>query len=174
MRTIALLGAGSAAIHQLRYAIGYGEGAPAALAAHPHGYFEAALPGIATSLVIAIAAAVVRIGSGSARRRSRSFFELWLAYAFVLAAIYGLQETLEGSGAIANGGWIGIALAIPAGLLVALSMRGAEAAEAISRWIEIVVVRCTGVHFVAITRERCASVVLHVRGARGPPLPSVV
>jgi hypothetical protein len=37
VRSLALLGAASAAIHQLRYAIGYGDGASAALAAHPHG-----------------------------------------------------------------------------------------------------------------------------------------
>jgi hypothetical protein len=40
-----------------------------------------------------------------------------------------VQETLEGAGALAGGGWIGFALAFPGGLLVALGIRGADVAE---------------------------------------------
>ena len=43
LRALALLGAGAVAIHQLRYAIAYGNTAPQELAAH-HAYFDLALP----------------------------------------------------------------------------------------------------------------------------------
>jgi hypothetical protein len=134
VRAIALLGAASAAIHQLRYAIGYGDGASRALAAHPHGYLTTLLPGIATALVITLAAALMRLARrGSAREGGvdvarASLPTMWLACAVALAAIFSIQETLEGAGAAAHGGWIGLALALPVGLLVALALRGADAA----------------------------------------------
>lgn len=138
VRAIALLGAGSAAVHQLRYAIGYGSAAPHVLAAHGHGYLEVALPGVMTAAVIALAAGLQRVagarregGGRDAQRLRASLPALWLTAAVALAVIYGAQETLEGSGAVAGGGWIGLALAIPGGLLVALALRGADAAEAL-------------------------------------------
>jgi hypothetical protein len=130
LRALALLGAGAVAIHQLRYAITYGDGAPHALAAH-HAYFDLALPAVATVFVVALAAVLIRIARGraSAPDRRTSFFALWLCCALTLGTVYGVQETLEGAGALAGGGWIGFALAFPAGFLVALAMRGADAAE---------------------------------------------
>jgi hypothetical protein len=135
VRAIALLAAGSAAIHQLRYAIGYGDAAPHALALHGHGYLTVALPGVMTAALIALAGGLMRLAGGrrldDARRMRPSLAALWLAATIALALIYGTQETIEGSGALAGGGWIGLALAVPAGFLVALALGGAEAAESL-------------------------------------------
>jgi hypothetical protein len=137
VRAIALLAAGSAAIHQLRYAIGYGDAAPHALATHGHGYLIVALPGVMTVALIALAGVLMRAAGGrsrpldDARRINASLPALWLAATIALALIYGTQETIEGSGAFAGGGWIGLALAVPAGFLVALALGGAEAAESL-------------------------------------------
>jgi hypothetical protein len=131
LRALALIGAGAVGIHQLRYAIAYGDGAPAELARHNHGYFELALPAVATVFVVALAALLMRIAHGRAAAPTRrvSLAALWLCCALALGGIYGVQETLEGAGALAGGGWLGFALAFPAGLLVALGIRGSEVAE---------------------------------------------
>src|SRR3954447_26625362 len=105
-RAVALFGAGAVATHQLRYAIAYGDAAPRALAAHNHGYMNVTLPALATLFVIAFAAVVIRLALGT---------------------FYGVQESLEGAGALAGGGWIGFALAFPIGLLVAVGLRGSDA-----------------------------------------------
>ena len=132
LRALALVGAGSAAIHQLRYAIGYGDGAPHALATHgAHGYLEVAFPAIAAAALIALAAALMRLARRPAQSTPRraSLLALWLGCALALATTFAFQETLEGAGALAGGGWIGLVLAIPGGLLVALALRGSDAAE---------------------------------------------
>jgi hypothetical protein len=130
VRAVALFGAGAIAVHQLRYAIAYGDSAPQALAAHNHAYMDLTLPAVATVFVIALAAVLIRIARGrSARPGGRTpLLALWLCCALTLGAIYGVQETLEGAGAIAGGGWLGFALAFPAGFLVALALRGSDAA----------------------------------------------
>jgi hypothetical protein len=184
VRAIALLGAGSAAIHQLRYAIGYGNGAGHALAAHPHGYLRAVLPGLAAALIIAFAVVLIRLARrGSARpaqgqprqeAHAASLTVLWLACALALAAIFFVQETLEGANAVTGGGWIGLALALPAGLLVALALRGADAAE-----IRIV----TGMLRIQVAAASAVAVAPQLRparlremrlGARAPPPAFVV
>ena len=166
------MGAASAAIHQLRYAIGYGEGASSSLAAHPHGYLVAAMPGLATAAMIALAAILMRASGGSRIRRQRSFMWTWIGCAFALAAIYGAQETLEGAGAVAAGGWIGLALAVPAGLLVALAIRGADAgapARVVLAWVVTRIIAR-----VAAAQERQARAFVRLVRARGPPQAFVV
>ena len=178
MRSLALVGAASAAIHQLRYAIGYGDRASAALAAHPHGYLSAAMPGVLTALVIAIAAMLMRAAGIRPRSSGSTRFPFWvlaLTCAAALALIYTAQETLEGAGAFADSGWIGLALSLPAGFLVALALRGADAAEALR-------VRDALVRFVASVAAplRSAESLVWIRlapaplGARGPPASFVV
>lgn len=177
LRSIALLAAASAGVHELRYLIAYGEGASRALDTHPHGYLSVALPGVITVALIVVAAAVFRVAGGrSASGPPRhSLLAAWFACTALLALIYGTQETLEGAGAIAGSGWIGLALALPFGLLVALTLRGADSAEPPR-------VRGAGVRAVLVA----AAAVLHgpapggaraaaarIR-ARGPPLPFVV
>jgi len=133
VRALALLGAGSLAIHQLRYAIAYGSASPHALGAHGHGYLGIAMPAVIVLALLALACGMTRLAHGrrdDARRASLPL--LWLGATVALAAVYGAQETLEGAGAIAGSGWIGLALAVPAGLLVAVALRGANAAEALT------------------------------------------
>jgi hypothetical protein len=183
VRAIALLGGGSAAIHQLRYSIGYGDDASAALAAHPHGYLHSVLPGIATAIAIALATLLTRVARGTragsptasnSPSRGESLLRLWLSCAIALASIYFVQETVEGSGAVLHGGWIGIALAVPVGLLVALALRGARAAETISAFAPLVAIALrtvrTAIGPIAIPPTRVRS----ARAARGPPTLSVV
>jgi hypothetical protein len=194
VRSIALLGAGAAAIHQLRYAIGYGDAAPRALAAHGHGYLAVALPGVLTAALIALAGMLMRLagarrGSNGVRGAYRTrvpgrsagarvgapLAVIWLAATVALATIYGSQETLEGAGAFAGGGWIGLALAVPAGLLVALALRGARAAEELRTAGAIlrafVIPSSAPVAHVAATPPRLPDLRF---GARGPPAASVV
>jgi hypothetical protein len=176
IRAIALLGAGAVAIHQLRYAIAYGNAAPQELAVHNHGYFELALPAVATLFVFALTAVLIRIARGRAAAPNRRIplTGLWLCCALALGTIYGVQETLEGAGALAGGGWIGFALAFPVGLLVALAMRGADAAEIWMRAVElrIQVVRSARLRISAATpRMRLIATRL---GARAPPKSCVV
>lgn len=173
------MSAGSAAVHELRYVIGYGSDASHALAAHPHGYLSIALPGVVTALVIGMVAVAMRAlgmrGAGTASRRgsagaAHSLIRLWIACALALASIFAIQETLEGSGAVAHGGWIGLALAIPVGLVVALTMRGADAAQPLR------IRRASLVGFgIAGTAVPMAPLLLHPQlataplRARGPP-----
>jgi hypothetical protein len=180
VRAIALFGAASAAIHQLRYAIGYGDGAPHALASHHHGYLDAALPGIATAAVIALAAVLIRVARGESAgrgstsvRRSAALPSLWLGCTLALAAIFGVQETLEGAGAFAGGGWIGLALAVPAGLLVALALRGADAAQLRMRGATLRI-RFISFAQVGVGPASGPARLLDLRfGARAPPHPCV-
>lgn len=173
VRAVALFGAGAVAIHQLRYAIAYGDTAPQALAAHNHGYFELALPSVATVFVIALAAALIRIARGRAAmpERRTPLAALWLCCALALGTIYGVQETLEGAGALAGGGWIGFALSFPAGLLVALALRGADAAELLVCGVSL------RLQVVRAARLRIRAAMAHTRlvdlhvGARAPPIP---
>jgi hypothetical protein len=176
LRALALIGAGAVGIHQLRYAIAYGDSAPTALAQHNHGYFELALPAVATVFVVALAALLMRIARGRAAAPGRrtSLATLWLCCALALGAIYGVQETLEGAGALAGGGWIGFALAFPAGLLVALGIRGAEVAE-IRIAAAVVRAHTVGVSTVTIRpASRPARIVVLGLGARAPPQSCVV
>lgn len=178
VRSIALFGAGSAAVHELRYLIGYGGGASRALAAHPHDYLSVALPAVITATLITLAAVLMR-AAGACRPASRQvrvgLAGLWLGCAVLLAAIYGIQETLEGAGAFAGSGWVGFALAVPAGLLVALALRGADVAEQLGSPGAALRI------FVACAVARSARPLLAPRRmsvarirARGPPLAFVV
>lgn len=142
LRPAALLVAGSLALHDLRYAFGYGSGARAALAEHGHGYL-AALEGFAVLLALAavsgLGLALLRARLGSGRPGSPgSFGRVWLGSSAALWTIYVMQEWLEGllapghpaglAGVVGQGGWIAALLAVVIGALVALALRGAERA----------------------------------------------
>jgi hypothetical protein len=174
LRAIALLGTASAAVHQLRYAIGYGDAAPHQLAAHGHAYLDVAMPGIATAAMIVLAAALMQVPRARPTTQGRSLASLWVACAVTLAAIYGLQETLEGSGAVTGGGWIGLALALPAGLLVALALRGSDTADLRVRGVSLRL-HVVGLHGVAEhVHPAPARLPGFCLGARAPPFGLVV
>lgn len=171
MRAIALFGAASAAIHQLRYAIAYGDSAPQALAAHNHAYMGLALPAVVTIFVIALSARLVCVARGrtTAQGRRMSLTMLSLCCALALGTVYGVQETLEGAGAFAGGGWIGLALAFPAGFLVALALRGSDAAS-IALGTVLVRVQVMAVADAGAPAASAPRRLLDLRlGARAPP-----
>jgi len=171
LRAIALLGAGAVAVHQLRYAIAYGNAAPRQLAVHNHGYMDLTLPAVATIFVVALAALLIRIARGRATRPGgrTPLVALWLCCALALGTIYGVQETFEGAGAIGGGGWIGFALAFPAGLLVALALQGADAAEIWMR-APLLYIRVLRTARIAIASEAAQQRLIDLRfGARAPP-----
>ena len=165
----------------MRYAIGYGSDAPHALAAHPHGYLAITMPAILVALAAAIGGVAMRAARGrmpAARigsARVRSFGLLWLACAAALATTFGVQETLEGAGAFAGSGWIGFALALPVGFVVALAMRGADAAEALRP--PAAVLRSAFVAYSdtpAAPRRALGRLAAATVAARGPPASFVV
>jgi hypothetical protein len=174
-RAIAVTAAASAAIHQGRYSIGYGSAAEHELASHGHGYLAAALPVLVVGLVLTLAALMMRAARGRPARAHGSFSAAWIAAAIALAAIFSIQESIEGAEAVAHGGWIGLALAVPAGLLVALALRGADAAEAAAApgaqmGFTVLMDALPGVP----PRVRAGRVVAFVRSARAPPTACVV
>jgi hypothetical protein len=171
VRALPLFAAAAIAVHQLRYAIAYGNQAPHELAVHNHGYFGFALPAVATIFVIALAAVLIRIARGRSDHPERRtpLLALWLCCALALGAIYGVQETLEGAGALAGGGWIGFALAFPAGLLVAVALRGADDA-ALALATSLPHVRVVAAATPSLRPNSVARRLLDSRlGARAPP-----
>ncbi|MEA2404016.1 MAG: hypothetical protein QOE08_663 [Thermoleophilaceae bacterium] len=141
LRFAGLLAAGSLAVHQLRYAAGYGDHSSRALAEQGHGYLGDA--GVFAALLLALAlgsslGAVVRARRAEARQPRLG--SLWLAATGALSAIYATQELIEGTlaqghpaglaGIVGHGGWLAFAIASAVGALIALAMRGADAALA--------------------------------------------
>ena len=95
LRAVALLAAGAAAVHQLRYAIGFGHDARHALAAQGHGYLDLVLPFVAAVGLFALAA-MLRAPLAGARDRRASLARSWATTAIALVAAYVAQELLEG------------------------------------------------------------------------------
>jgi hypothetical protein len=139
LRAVALLAAGSAAVHQLRYAIGYGHDARHELATQGHAYLAVMLPFAAALAVVALASmlrgGLADPGRGPRRRRSLGRTAL-IAFA-ALACVYVGQELLEGALAgahpdgvaavVGDDGWVALLLAAPVSGLVALGLRADEA-----------------------------------------------
>lgn len=137
LRAAALMGAGTFAVHQARYALGWGHEASGALAAQGHGYLITLGPLLVGALLPVLAGAIRRAarGSGSAAPR---FGRLWAGTSLALVAAYVAQESIEGAlaaghpdgiaGVFGHGGWLAVPLAVCVGLAIALLMRGAGAA----------------------------------------------
>jgi hypothetical protein len=147
-RAIALLSLGAFALHQLRYALAYGDGASRALAHQGHGYL-AELGGVliavasATLLGTLLAGALSLGTGGEARSRHATWLRLAGAYVLGLLAIFCAQELAEGALAsghpggiaavLANGGWVGLPLALVIGAACALaSLLLRDATEALA------------------------------------------
>jgi hypothetical protein len=141
---VGLIAAAALALHELRYLIGYGELAGSALAAQGHGYLPFA--GVGTILLLGLGLGQLLLAFRRALRSATAspappFGLLWLASICALLAIYCSQELLEGvistghpTGLAAlgvDGGWSALPLACGLGLVVALALRGAAAAEAL-------------------------------------------
>jgi hypothetical protein len=130
LRTSAAIALGAFVVHQLRYLVGYGDGAGAALGAQGHAYLEAILPLLvvlaASSVVGTLAAAVLSSRHTTAAGRSAG----WAFCAAVLLLVFGVQESVEGvlftghpggpSAVLAHGGWIAVPIAIAVGGVVSL------------------------------------------------------
>src|SRR5690242_9846504 len=137
VRLMALLAAGSLLVHELRYVAGYGSGYRQALAEQGHSY-TAWLEALAMGL-IALSALRFAILLGRASRatpprtRPLRLGRLWLVAAGGLAAIYTLQEGLEGAfapghpsglvGVYGHSGWTALLFSLLVGGLIALITR---------------------------------------------------
>jgi hypothetical protein len=135
LRGTALIAAGALTLHELRYLVAPAEGAGG------HGYLPFA--GLAVAVVLALAFAQLTRRVARARRtgtgdsRGLGFGLAWLLSTISLAAIFLVQELLEGAladgragglEAVAAGGtWMALPLAVAVGAIVALALIAARA-----------------------------------------------
>jgi hypothetical protein len=147
LRAGALIAASALGLHELRYLIGYGGDAGRAVADQGHAYLP--LAGALIVLLIALAAvqlaaAVVgAVGTGAGERRPAPFWLVWALAGLALLGVHAGQELAEGllasghpaglAAITAHGGLVAVPLAFGLGLVVALALRGAEAAIAAAR-----------------------------------------
>jgi hypothetical protein len=131
LRAGALLAAGSLAVHELRYQLGYGgEGAVGG-----HGYLTWLAPLVALTLAAACGVWLARIGRGSDRAADGGRGLTWLGASASLLLTYVAQETVEAlaapghPGLLAHGGWVVVPIALAVGAAVSLLLRGARAAD---------------------------------------------
>jgi hypothetical protein len=141
VRLAALMGAGTFAVHQARYALGYRDEASGALAAQGHAYLIAAGPLLAGAVMLVVAELIRRTARGGAGAPAPRFKRLWACASLGLFVTYAVQESVEGAlaahhpaggaGVLGHGGWLALPLAILVGLAIALAMRGASAATSL-------------------------------------------
>lgn len=141
VKAAALLLLGALAVHELRYALAYGDAADSVLAHHGHGYLAVLAPVL--GLVIAaglgcglLLAAMRRPCASPARTRLRV---VWPIAAVGLLGLYTSQELLEGllttghpsgwTGVFGGGGWLAIPLCVAFGGLIACAVRVARLVE---------------------------------------------
>ncbi|MDO8184252.1 hypothetical protein Q7L71_01600, partial [Conexibacter sp. CPCC 205706] len=152
-RGMALLPLAALAVHQLRYALAFGADASQRLAEQGHAYLGSVeavavmlcavtLGSFLTRLASAWTSGAAASGPAAARH---GLLKLWAVAALVLAAVYSGQELLEGmltaghppglEGVLGNGGWLMVPLSVAVGGLLALLLRGAQAALALVRGV---------------------------------------
>jgi hypothetical protein len=171
VRLVALLGAGSMLVHELRYAAGYGSNYRQALAEQGHSYTS----WLGALVFVVIAVTIMRFGVSllSARRgvvtetRVPRFGRLWASASATLAVIYTVQEGLEGSfapghpsglvGIYGHSGWTALFFSLIVGAVIAVITRLAHEA------IEFVAARA------AAPRRRRASARLSWAVPETPP-----
>jgi hypothetical protein len=125
------------AVHQLRYYMAFGSGAPRHLAHDGHAYLSTVEPFALLAAALALGAllgALVRTWPQASPRTS--LVRIWAACAAALLAIYCAQELLEGSfasghpaglaGVVGHGGWIAVPAAVAIGGMLALTLRIAD------------------------------------------------
>jgi hypothetical protein len=142
LRATALLAGAALALHQLRYLLAYGDHSQVALALQGHYYLALIGPVVIGLVVVAAGEFLVRLAHARRDQPERVVFPrtspLWALASGSLLAIYTIQESLEGqleaghpgglAGSFGHGGWIAVLLAVALGALIALLLRGADAA----------------------------------------------
>ncbi len=142
LRSLAVLAVGALAVHQLRYLIGYGSEAGAALAQQGHGYLTQAPAALLALALLGIASMLVSARSpvpGAPGLRWRGVAIAVLSYALALLLAYCLQETLEGllasghpgglAAIFAHGGAVALPLSLFFGALAWAASFGLDAIE---------------------------------------------
>lgn len=134
----ALLALGALGVHELRYRVGFGEAAQEVLRAHGHDYLTVGGPlvGVLAALVLGRGVALWAGGRSAPVDARWRLTALWPALALALAAIFSVQELLEGvlasghpsgvAAVLAGGGWVAFAAAGAIGSVLALVVRFAE------------------------------------------------
>jgi len=141
IRAAALISVGALAVHDLRYLLAYRGGAAEELSLTGHGYLGDVTPLATGALALAIAAFAWRLLNPHVEEsRLPSTSRMWAFLSGVLITIYACQEWVEGqlssghaaglAGIFGGGGWLAVPLALAMALVIALLLRGAEAAIA--------------------------------------------
>jgi hypothetical protein len=141
IRAAALISVGALAVHDLRFLIAYQGGAAKQLSVTGHGYLGDVTPLAMGGFALAVAAFAWRLLHPHAEEaRLPSTRRLWSFLTVVLMTIYVCQEWIEGqlspehaaglAGVLGSGGWLALPLAAIVALVIALLLRGAEAAIA--------------------------------------------
>jgi hypothetical protein len=188
-RAIALLATGTLVVHQLRFMLAFGGDAHRRLAHEGHGYLAVVLPlvGVGLALVCAHFAVLLMRERGSGRAIPRGRFPTaWAASSATLLVAYATQEGVEGTlvaghpagvaGIFGSGGWIAIPLCVVVGVLVALVLRGANAALALVGARDRIHVRRAPARrrtFAAPDVAPRNPLARHLSG-RAPPVPAIV
>jgi hypothetical protein len=181
----ALMGAGTFAVHQLRFALPVGDDRGGAPAFGGHGYLVSLGPVLVGLLLLAFAAALARLARGVPEPAPR-FRRLWAGATASLFAVYCAQESIEGMlttshpgglvGVLGHGGWVALPLAVAVGLAIALVMRGAAAVSALvaarSPWNGAPPVDAVQVHLPPWAPRPTHVSARHL-APRGPPVTSV-
>jgi hypothetical protein len=148
LRAIAMLATGSIVVHELRYVVGYGGSAGEALAEQGHSY----MPMVESLAIVLAAIALARFCAAIVRARGGAvgepappgFASLWLGASATLAAVYTVQEGLEGAfapghpvgivGVFGHWGWTALLFSLVLGAAIALVARVAHhAIELVAR-----------------------------------------
>ena len=172
-----LVGIGAFALHELRYVVVYRHEAGEVLQLREHAYLPLVTPVVAALLVLGVRNLVLR------RPGAPPFARVWAAVSTIMLAVYAVQELAEGvlspdhpaglHALVGHAGWTALVLALVMGLLVALALRGVDAAAG-----SIVVVaprlalpRPAMVATLALPRaRRPRDAVAHFMAGRGPPV----
>jgi hypothetical protein len=177
LRMAALIGAGSYAVHQLRYALTPASGAPV----EAHAYLAPVGTVVVGLLLFALAAGLARIAGGCVDE-APDVRRLWAGTSASLMAVYFVQESIErliahGESPFSDGGWIALPLALAVGLVIALVTRGAAAASEVAaaarRAPAIALGESALDTLLAVGPAPAVRVVARHQAARGPPLASV-
>ena len=136
MRVAASLGAGSLAVHQLRYLAGHEHGSGRSLGDHGHGYLSVFTPLLGLLLALAAAHFIWAVCAHRSDALAGSPRMTVRALAPALLAIYVGQEAVEGwlafgdplsaTSVLDHGGWIAVPLCLLVGALLAWLSGGAR------------------------------------------------